>query len=409
LYTPNRFVFFFRDGLNLSVRSLCWVRAAALLGLCPVATVAWGENWFFQPLVTVGSGYEENVDLEPDGSVNTTQFNVGVSVRGGLVTERSQVVGTLLSSFNRSPGNERLDSDNLSAEITYDVEATERDQLNLDVSLNLNTSGSSELTTTGNISENVPLLTIGLETGWQHQLTERSTFGLGYARSGGRFDDNASGLVDSQQDDVDVSYSYALTEQLDFGGAVGATFYNPDGDESYKTYDASLSMRYALSETLGGNLGFGWQRIDRDTDLGTGTARAEASGTVYGFNLSKIFERSSLGLSVRRGAVPTGSGVPLLQESLILTYSYQFSPRLSVTTPVGVFRNETISFGDAGETKDRRIFFQMQPSLNWRVREDVVLSASYRYQYQRFEEEGTSADGNAVFLSLAYIWPTEIR
>jgi hypothetical protein len=47
--------------------------------------------------------------------------------------------------------------------------------------------------------------------------------------------------------------------------------------------------------------------------------------------------------------------------------------------------------------------------VEFRVTENVVVTASYRYQYQRFEEADTTADSNSFFLSLSYVWPTEIR
>ncbi len=229
-----------------------------------------------------------------------------------------------------------------------------------------------------------------------------------YAHTRVRFESNLSGLINYDQDDIDVFYGYQLTERLALSGSLGATSYDPDDVESYKGYDASLGLNYSISETLTGDLNVGLQRIDSETDLGVETTSRSASGIVYGFDLSKQFERSNLSLAFSRGAVPTGSAEPLLQERLSLGYGYQFSPRLSVTVPAAIFRNESISFGGGGgQDKERRIFFTMGPGLNWRVTEDLVLSASYRYRYQRFEQAGTSADSNAVFLSLSYAWPTE--
>jgi hypothetical protein len=221
-----------------------------------------------------------------------------------------------------------------------------------------------------------------------------------------RYDDNTTGLTGYDQDDINVFFGHQLTERLGFGATVAASYYDPDDPAGYQGYDASLGVSYAFSETLSGDLYVGRQWIESETDLGTETVGGTASGTIYGFGLSKQFERSSLNMSVRRGAVPSGASEPLLQESLTLGYSYQVSPRLSVSVPAAIFRNETIAFTGL-EDEEQRIFFSTRPQLNWLVTEDLVLRASYRYQYQRFEEEGTSASSNAVFLTLSYIWPTE--
>jgi hypothetical protein len=412
----NRSYSLSRELLSLRVPSCCWVATAGLLALWSVGTIAQAASWFFQPAVAIGTGYEENAGLDEEDSVNTSSYNVGVSARGGRSTGRSQVIGTLAASFTRYPGNEELDENNLLGDVSFTFLPTERDLLSLDLSIDRDTSRSSELTTTGNISGNVPRLALGIGASWQHLLTERSAFGVRYGRSGTSFDNNLSGLVNSQQDDIETFYSYQLTERLTFQGALNASFYNPTNDQSYKGYVAGLGMTYEYSETLRGGLGLGWERIDRNTDLDTATNGSAASGLVYDFTLSKVFERdrsgltrSGLDLSLSRGTVPTGSGEPVLQESLNVGYSYWVSPRLRATIPLGVYRNQSISFGDAEEDEERRIFFVTEPSLSWRVTENVVLTASYRYQYQRFEEADRTADSNAFFLSLSYVWPSEIR
>jgi opacity protein-like surface antigen len=376
-----------------------------------VAPLAQGASWYFQPAITVGASYEQNADLtdeEDEDPIDATGYELEALARGGRLTERSQIVGSLRAAFQRYPGNEQLDTENLSFALSSAFLATELDRLSLDLGFDRDTSRTSELTTTGNITENVPRYAIRIGPAWERRLTERSTLGLRYNYSQTRFDSNESDLVDSEQNDIDASYSYQLTEQLGVRGALGATSYEPDDEGSYKGYDASLGFGYLFSETLRGNFDIGWQQIDSDPEAGEETTGGTASGIVYSLGLSKAFERSSLSLSVSRSAVPTGSGEPVVQESLSLGYAYQFSPRVSFSVPLSFFRNKTISFGDVEEDEETRIFFSTGPGVNWRVTEDIVLRASYQYQYQRYEEEDRSADGNAVFLSLSYVWPTEV-
>lgn len=398
---------FYRGRSNPYLRFRGCFRAAGLFALWCIASVVYGANWFFQPAVSVGMSYEENADLEQEDPINTPGYNLAVSARGGHLTERTQIIGNLNASFKRYSSDAQMDSDDYSASLGLAFLATELDKLNLNLNVDRDTSRTSELTTTGNISGNVPRYDFGVRAAWAHRLTERSAFSLGYEYSGVRFDSNLSNLIDSNQDDFNALYSYQLTERLDLSGSLGATFYDSENDQNYEGYDASLGAKYAFSETMVGNLDIGWQRVNRNTDVETDTSRGSANGFVYGFSLSKAFERSSVSVSLRRSVVPTGSGEPLAQERFRLRYSYQFSPRLTARFPIAAYRNEQISFGDTG-SDERRIFVTTEPSLDWRVTEDVVLSATYRYQYEHFEQAGTSADGNAIFLTLSYIWPTEI-
>lgn len=383
-------------------------RLTALLTVTLIPSAATAASWFFQPGFTVGAGYEENADLEEQNPINTSRYDVDLFARGGWLSERLQTVGYLRAFSRRYPGNETLDSDNLSASLDFGVLATERDRLSLGLRFDRDTSRLSELTTTGNITENVPRNAVAVRPEWQRQLTERSVMGIAYEYTQVRFDSNTSGLVDYDQDDIDAYYGYQLTERLGFRGTISLVLYEPDNDESYEGYDATLGLNYAFSETLVGNLFLGPQWITSQTDFEAETEEKTESGLLYGFDLSKQLDRSGIVFSLRRGAVPTGSGEPLLQESLSVDYSYRFSPLVSLSLPLEVFRNEQYAFGDAAADADTRLFWSTEPTLTWRLTEDLILRASYRYQYQRYENAGDAADGNAFFLSLSYVLPTEL-
>ncbi len=154
MFTSN--CHFLRGGRVQSARCHIGARIAVLAALSSVASAALGELWFFQPAGSVGTGYEENVDLEEDDPTNTSRYDLRVAARGGRVSERSQIVGNLAASMLRYPGNKRLNSENLSAALESAFLPTELDRLSLDLRLKRDTSRQSELTTTGNIIANVP-------------------------------------------------------------------------------------------------------------------------------------------------------------------------------------------------------------------------------------------------------------
>jgi hypothetical protein len=351
-------------------------------------------------------GYEDNVNLEEDDPVDSARYEVDLFARAGWLSERTQVLGRLRAFTRRYPGNERLDSDNLSAALDLGFRASELDRLRLNLRFDRDTSQQSELTTTGNIAGNVPRNAFTVRPEWERQLTARSALGLAYAFTSVSFEENTSGLVDYAQSDVDLRYQHQWTERLGVRGTLSLVAYEPDTDDSYRGYDGTLGLTYAISETLIGDLFLGPQWITSEP-TGGGSEQTE-SGVLYGFSLAKRFDRGDASLSVNRGAVPTGSAEPLLRESLTLDFNYQLSPRVSVSLPLDLYRSEQVDFGGSNQDAETRLFWSTQPALNWRLTEDLVLRTSYRYQYQSFDEGGGSADGNAVFLSLSYVWPAEI-
>ena len=394
--------------------------AFAMVTLWCVPNATMGADWFFQPAVTVGAGYEGNANLTEQDPIDSMRYDLDVSALAGRRTERSQIAFGVRGYTLRYPGNDTLDSDDLSARLAAAYRLSELDFVSFDASYDRTTSRTSELTTTGNIQGNAPLNTYTLRPSWRRRLTERSDIGLSYAYTSARYEGNSTGLVNYDQQEVDASYGYLLTERASFVGTLTATFYNPQAptslqpllgqipsvSQSYSGYAATLGLTYAISETLTGEVFIGPQQIRRDTSIGQASAQGTSNGATYGIRLAKQFERSTLRLGLESGAVPTGSGEPLAQDKLSLDFSYELTPRLRVTVPASLYRNETINFGGPGG-KDRRIFLQTEPRLSWRISEDLYLKASYRYQYQRYEQSGATADSNAVFLSLSYVWPTE--
>lgn len=377
------------------------VRATIPIALWFVATGAIGATWIFRPSASIGVGYETNAELVAEDPIDTSRYEVKAHAQGGRLTERSEIAFSLKAFSKRYSEYERLNSDNLSAAIASTYQLNELDVITLGGSYERDTSRTSELTTTGNIQGNVLRNTYTLQSSWTRPLTDLSAVGIAYAYTNVRYEDNQTGLINYDQHILDTSYNRQLTERASFKGTLAATFYNPEDPVSYNGYQATLGFSYAIAETLTGDIFYGPQQIDSETDIGPNAVRRTTRGSTYGIHLAKEFERGGLDLELNRGAVPSGAGEPLLQESLEVGLKFQVSPTLKLVLPAAVYRNETLNLGDS-EQRERRIYFSSNPALIWRVSDDFVLGASYRYQYQRFEDSGESAASNAIFLSLQF-------
>jgi opacity protein-like surface antigen len=377
------------------------LRSAIAALACSAPIPAEGAQWFLLPAVTARLGYETNIDLQKDDPIDSSRLDLEVMLRGGRVSERARLTGLFQAAARRYLQDDSFDSDDFSAGLNASYLVTELDELGIDLKLARDTSLISELATTGNIRGNVPRLRAAVSPYWQRRLSERSTLGLSLGYSNVTYDDNDFDLVDYEQTEAEGTYSFRLSERLTLNGTLGAVSYESDDDESYVSYSASLGAAYAVSETMTVGFFVGPELVRSSGDGDDGDD--ESSGAIYGIDVRKEFERGAFGLQLRRGAVPTGEGKPLLQESLSLDFDYRLSPRISFALPASIYRNEDTGI-DSGSDFDRRIFFSTEPSLRWRVTQDVVLIAAYRYRYQ--DEDATGAtDSNAVFVSLSYIWP----
>ena len=375
---------------------------AALACAAPLATE--GAQWYLLPAVTARLGYENNIDLDADDPVDSSRLDLEVLLRGGRTSERTRINGIFQAAARRYLDAGSFDSDDFSAGLDASHLVSELDELGIGLALTRDTSLVSELETTGNIRGNVPRLQAAVSPYWQRRLSERSTLGVSLGYTNVTYDENDFDLVDYQQSEVEGAYSYRLTERLTLNGTLGAVSYEPADDESYVSYSASLGAAYALSETMTLGLFVGPQivRSSGDGDGANGSDN-ESSGAIYGIDVRKEFERGALGLQLRHGAVPTGEGEPLMQQSLSLGFDYRVSPRISFALPFSIYRNENIDIGGSSGL-DRRVFFSIEPSMLWRITEDVVLTAAYRYRYQDEDETG-AVDSDAIFVSLSYVWP----
>jgi hypothetical protein len=368
---------------------------------------ACAAHWYLQPAAEVSVGYVENPQLRDVDQINTTRYSVDVGLRGARLTERLRVGIDLGAFYRRFPGHGILDSDNLSAALTSDYRVTELGTLTLDASLIRDTTRTSELTTTGNITSNIPRNRIAVNPSWTQQLTERSEVGIGYGYERVTYEaDGPSSLINYRLQTVDAFYNYRLNERATIDATITASSYDPDEPVRYRSYAFTFGLSYALSETLSTNAFLGPRRVEAEADVGTTSTSANNSGNIYGIGLLKQFERSRLSVALSKGLVPTGSGEPLDQERLTVLYLYTASPRLTLELPVQLYRNEQVRFVTTGD-EETRLFFSTEPRLRWRITEDMSLTASYRYQYQQLEQAGTEADSNALFLSISYVWPTE--
>jgi len=50
----------------------------------------------------------------------------------------------------------------------------------------------------------------------------------------------------------------------------------------------------------------------------------------------------------------------------------------------------------------------LAPGIEWRVERNWTARFDYRYRQNRFLDQGDEAEGNALFVSISYLWPSPL-
>lgn len=125
------------------------------------------------------------------------------------------------------------------------------------------------------------------------------------------------------------------------------------------------------------------------------------SGILFDASLEKQYERTTYTARFSRASIPSGTGLTERDEYAIHAV-HDFSDRLQGTGSFRFFSNEneselTLSQGLAQSTDQIRL----EAGVNYRLTEFWTLGGGYQYR-QRSPENGDTADGHLVFVSIGY-------
>ena len=129
----------------------------------------------------------------------------------------------------------------------------------------------------------------------------------------------------------------------------------------------------------------------------------DSSGTLFDFSLTKKYsELTTYKLIMGQSLHPSGVGALLLNESLRGMFSHNISPKLSVTVWGTAFKNQSVDFFRGGAD---RVYYEVEPGFRWMLSRLWSIDGSYRYRWQKYDEEDDAATGNSVYMAANYAWP----
>ena len=154
------------------------------------------------------------------------------------------------------PGRYESESDLNTDDQFFNMDAAYRAELNLfrlEADYNRDSTRTSELETTGFVSESIRRNALILRPSYQRTLNERTSLQLGYSYTDVDYEEkgNRQGFIDYRYDVADFGVVYNLSERSNFQALLGVAKYDADNITSESTsYWFQLGLTYQFTERL---------------------------------------------------------------------------------------------------------------------------------------------------------------
>ena len=376
--------------------------------LCSLfSATAAAEKWYWEPVFTAISGFDDNVRLEASDPESVFSLHLDANARFGFRTEVSDIEFRTALKTHQYDGADDLDYN----EALIGVDASLRrnlDTMRLMASILRDSSRTSELETTGFVDTSIPRTQITINPEWSRRLSERSLLRLGFTHTAVDYENTpGTTLTDYRFNNFTVGLDYKLSETTALQLTMLGNHYT--ADEFYSKFDsialqAGLSHRF--SETLSAAAALGVRNThsffinpvtlerDEERDL----------SSLISFSFRKEWEKTTLEGAFTTLDLPGGEGRMLNREGVTLGLKHRINERLEFTLD-GIYI-ENKSAGGIVNAADSRTYYLIEPGLSWRISRWWTVTGSYRYRAQenRVTNSGL-ADSNALYLNLQYIWP----
>jgi hypothetical protein len=408
-------------GFRVSPRHLGIVLCGILQQLAAHPSMA--AEWSMEPSVDLAASYNDNITLitAPHPSVWGIQLSPAVQFSGE--TETLKVAAGLKLGFVRYYGEEGLNHNDYDF-TTRSSYTTERDVLGLNLAAISDPTLVTELATTGVVVAYRQRTQLTANPSWTRSLTEATAITATYGYNKINYPDTAgTSLIDY----ADQTATIGLQTVLDEGNVASVTAYYDRYETSpasflANTYGIQAGVDHYFSETLHATLVVG-ARKTRSTassqalvcdgpilfgicfgNVTTLTSVAEQSTTGWTLNagLQKRWETMTLGGRLSRDIYPTGIGQLVQTNRLQVAWTQQWSPTLTSDVTASAYQSEYVG---ATVTNSNSRYYRIEPRLSWRITEWWTLGARYSYSRVKYEDAGTSANANAFYLTLSYVWP----
>ena len=401
-------------------RSTFVLCAAALIELA--AGAAWADEWSVESNVTAKATYTDNLDLLPNVTNPAEIYTISPSARFSNRTEAHELGAELRVDVNRYPGKPQLNT------VGYALNGLgrwldERNTYGLTLTAVRDTTLESELSTTGVVQKRAQRTLVGASPYWWYSLSERLQAKLDY-RYSQVFYEPGSGLIDYITQGAKAGLQQQLSERASIGASVSfGYFWTSASNTGVETVSANAD--YDATERLKLSAELGAQRTRTETrqqflvcpltgfindpicaffgvDLEqvTATQRTDDHAWVGRLLATYLLEAGSFNFAVIRDLNPTGNGLLVRTDHLVLGYKKTLQERLSLNADYTALYS--VYLGGAYN----RVYYQKAAlGMRWQADPYLALGTGYARTEQHNSAQSGTAHANEIFVNLVYTWP----
>ncbi len=390
----------------------------------PLAVIA--DAWILEPSVSLDLGYDDNYGMDV-----TDPKSVGITkVTGELALRRLSQVhyfrGGILADAVAYDGDDSIDPN--SNQVAYF--STTFNRLRSKIGANfryrrdtlLREAASEEVIEVEQDPDasvdqflDVTRQRIYLSPFFKYNYSRLTDIDLNYQLSAVAHDKNADqveDVADYSNQGVNLIIGHSISVRDKILTKVGYSFFTTNNDDEseseFGTTFLRLGYERALSQTftLGGDVGY------RVTDFNEGSGSVETDGVVGSLSAVKTTGLTKFELRAGLELYPSSIGQVVQTQELVANVTRNLSELMTFSLQSRFYQNTALSGSETifdGTASNDRRSMQIRPGISWQLAREWKLGAAYRYRREKLESKPSSAEGNALLVSIKYTRLSQIE
>lgn len=388
---------------------------AAIAGMTAIAPAAFAAEIYYQPIVSLSSAYNTNLDLD-QAKLSAVGYYADAASIVGIATPTSQTTFMPRVFYNYYPTqsfrNRLEEFFNLNGNYSWQRDRfsinglfNHRDDTNTQfasATFNPVTPGLGNTANTGRIQVGTTSNWLILDPTYSHTLTPLSRIGLSGEYQRMDFSNtNTSNNVSFNYYVGRVFYAWTQSQRTDYSVSVFGSRYQATNISSKSTSEGvSGDMKYSWTQTLTTDLSASYQRVKLDE---TSPRVFSQSSNTWGANLSTVYTGnggiSSYRVILGRTIAPSSAGGLFATDQIRGQYDRDLTERLHFVGALRYFRDHTVAGVSNNDTRDYLTSFL---KLQWMMTRRIFIAGTYTYVYQKYIVDPNSESANVVSLQIGY-------
>lgn len=363
------------------------------------------EKWYFEPILSMRLGYNDNTQLSTSSEIETFTSYITADAALGFRTEVSDVSITAKMIDRRFDNNAFLNTNDQFLKLQSSVRSG-LDLYGLGADYERESARTSEFDFTGYTNTNKLKITKSINPYWDRTLTERTSLRLGGGYTDVTYEDaELTGLSDYTYESAYLSLQHLFSEKTSLQAVASKSLYT-SGSTEFDSTSIQLGLNHMFSETFSVNALLG-PNYTKSKFIGIGGEEETSEvGRLVDIGFKKEFELTTISGSFNTSESAGGEGKLTRRSSLKLAMQRRISARTTFSLSGIMQQNE--SGGGRTDASDDRTYYNVEPKLSWRASPWWTITGSYSYrQSENTSSNDGAAESNAVYITLRYVWPKE--